>query len=144
MISAMTPVPLLSRPHPPTGVDHAPFQGGGAQLDRRPQSPCPLGPCVPRAPLGFSVREKRASWRRWPLSWVLKEGQELPEGEAQAVSAGSQGGYKGHLGEAVGRESWGPSTQSPEYLDIQASVLPEGSFLHEFHLLPPTFLYSRP
>lgn len=37
----------------------------------------------------------------------------------------------------LGGGSWGPSTQSPEYLDIQASVLPEGSFLHEFHQLPP-------
>ena len=115
------------------------FQGGGAPgLTTGHLSPCPVGPCVPRAPLGFAVREKRASWRRWPLSWVLKGGQELPGGRCRLCLQGAR--MLGHLGGAGGGcwRSWGPSTQSPEYLDIQASVLPEGSFLHEFHLLPPS------
>lgn len=104
-------------------------------------SPCPLGPCVPRAALGVAVREKRASWRRWPLSWVLKAGRELPGGRRRLCLQGA--GKLGHLGGAGGLGDWGLSTQSPEYLDIQGIVFPKDlSSMNSTCSLP--LLHSRP
>ena len=78
-------------------------------------TPCPLGPCVPRAPLGFGGEEKRASLEEVAFEPGPEMGQKLPGGKGRP-----------HLG---GWGLWGAGTQRLSTLASRAlSVRPPRIF----------------
>lgn len=128
-----------TQPHPPTGVDHAPFREGGTRRDHRPPESMSLRPLCAQS--SFASRSEGEEGLLEEVAFELgpERGARASWREAQAVSAGSWE----HLGGAGGLGDWGPSTQSPEYLDIQGIVFPKDlSSMNSTCSLP--LLYSRP
>ena len=84
------PVSLLSRPRPPTGVDHAPFREGGTWLDHRPPESVSLRSLCAQSSFGIRSEGEEGLLEEVAVELGPERGARASRREAQAVSAGSQ------------------------------------------------------